>query len=94
MIIDNAEHMLKIIFIDNYMSIITLSNNNEPDNKFVELTQKQFVIISKYNCITIEIDDKIITNIPENIIYIKFGEKFNLDFQPYLHSGIKYLKLK
>lgn len=87
--------MLEIKFIDDdVVPTIELSNDDEPNNKFVEFTQEQLDKISNYKGIIIGIDDKIITNIPKNIISVRFGWRFNLDPQPYLHSKIKYLKFK
>lgn len=69
-----------------------MSNDDEPDNKFVALTQYQYVNISKYTCVIIEINDKIITNVPKNIISIRFIHKFNL-LVVNLLENFKYLVL-
>lgn len=58
------------------------------NNIFIEFNSEQLDKIKKCNNIKYDIKDKIITNIPTNIIKIVFEKRFNLNIQSYLHSNI------
>lgn len=72
---------------------VNYSSNDKYDvNIIMEFDKEHLEIIKKRNCIEYKIKDKIISNIPWNIIKIIFGGWFNLDIQPYLHKDIQMIK--
>jgi hypothetical protein len=75
-----------------YVSVNYCFDNPLNPNTIIEFNKEHLEKIKKCNCIGYKIKNKIISNIPENIIKIIFGGCFNLDVQPYLHQGIHTLK--
>jgi hypothetical protein len=67
-------------------------NDTINPNIIIEFNTEHIELIKKSNCIEYNIKNKIISNIPGNIIKIIFGGWFNLDAQPYLHQDIQMIK--
>ena len=62
------------------------------NTNIIELCLSELDIIKKCHYLEDGIKDKIITNIPTNIIKIYFDFRFNLDIQNYLHPEILMLE--